>query len=213
MKTSDHVRLWIGLLVLTVFMSPFLRRGDTMVAFVNAEVTTTVQVMGPKVGQGIVDKASGLFESPPVKVLTAFFAKGSVAPKRKEEISKEQGPGMRLIAEVADGYFRGVVLTIYLVCVRAMVMGVWVLALLPVLAAAVMDGLYQRAIGRFSFHLQAPAAFSLFSAVVVPMAMIPFVYMVAPLSISPIFVPMGVAIAAIPLSLMLRHSQPIFGKI
>jgi hypothetical protein len=95
---------------------------------------------------------------------------------------------------------------------RLFIFIVWLLILIPVFVAAVIDGLVQRAIKRAEFGAIRPAAYTLASIVVVPLAMAPLLYLVVPLPISPLVSPLWAVVLALPLSFMVSNMQPIFGR-
>lgn len=212
MDTKFHIRIWLALFLFSLFLNPFLRRGESMEKFVVAEIRTTQAAFGPAIGAWIVRQADVLFRDTPVHYAAQVARAGSVSDDERRRHEKVLGSGAKVMIGVANSIFTGFLQSIYVVCLRFMMVFVWFGMLSPVLIAAVVDGYGQRAIKRYTFGAMRPAAFSLLSMIVVPFVMAPLFYLSAPWSIDPSIVPIWVFIGCIPLSLLIANTQPIFGK-
>jgi hypothetical protein len=82
-----------------------------------------------------------------------------------------------------------------------------------VFCAALVDGFVQRAIKQAEFGAIRPAAFSVASHAVIPLAMAPLVYLVAPFPLTPLVSPLWALLMVMPLSALVSNSQPVFGRI
>ena len=100
----------------------------------------------------------------------------------------------------------------FVIVLRLFIFLLWAVILLPVFIAAIIDGFVQRAIKRAEFGAIRPAAYTLLSMVVIPLAMAPLIYLVIPLPISPLVSPLWALVMALPLSAMVSNMQPIFGR-
>lgn len=212
MDTKFHIRIWLALFLFSLFLNPFLRRGESMERFVTEEIRTTQAAFGDSIGGWIVGQADLLFRESPIHYAAQVARAGSVTGDERKRHEKAMGGGASVLIGVANSIFTGFVQSLYVVCLRFMIVLVWFGMLAPVLVAAVVDGFGQRAIKRYTFSAMRPAAFSLLSMIVVPFVMAPLFYLSAPLTIDPSIVPIWVFVGSIPLSLLIANTQPIFGK-
>ena len=129
--------------------------------------------------------------------------------KRTERVVP--GPGVA-ITKSYNVYVQGLILNLFVAALRFFIFGVWFLLLIPVFIAAVIDGFVIRAIKRSEFGAIRPAAYSVMSMVVIPMAMAPLMYLVIPMPIPPLSSPLWALLMVLPLSAMVANMQPIFGR-
>ncbi len=209
MNARHHVGFWICVVLLLFLATPLLREGPALEAFASGELALTRQVFGAATGAWL-DRRAGL-------VYRLYTPAGTVARARIE------GEGMARTRRVVPGpgtsmtltynsYVQGLVLNLYVACLRALIVLLWLLVLLPVFAAAVIDGFVQRAIKRAEFGAIRPAAFSIASLVVIPLAMAPLLYMVLPIPVTPLVAPLWALALVLPLSWLVSNSQPVFGR-
>ena len=209
MNTKSHVGFWLAAFLVLFFTTPIMRNGPSMEAFVTREVELTKATFGESTSNWLKKRASVVF--------TVYMPSGSLAD------AQIQGEGMRRTERIVPGpgssmtkaynsYVQGLVLNVFVVSLRFFIFLIWFVILVPVLLAAVVDGFVQRAIKRSEFGAIRPAAFSLTSMVVIPMAMAPLIYLVIPMPVSPLISPLWALLMVMPLSAMVANSQPIFGR-
>lgn len=212
MDTKSHIRIWLALFLISLFINPFVRRGDSMEKFVVSEIEATQDAFGPRVGGWIVSQADLLFRDSPVKYAANLARAGTVTGDEKRRHEKQMGDGAKVLIGVANGIFTGFLQSMYVVCLRFIIMLIWFGVLAPVLIAAVVDGFGQRAVKRYTFGSMRPAAFSLLSMIIVPFLFAPLFYLSAPWGVDPSIVPIWVLIGCVPLALLIANTQPVFGK-
>lgn len=209
MNTKSHVSFWLCAFLVLFFATPVMRNGTSMEAFVTRELQLTRATFGVATSDWLQKRAAVVF--------SFYTPAGSLAD------SRIQGEGMKRTERIVPGpgtsmthaynsYVQGLILNFFVVSLRFFIFGIWFLVLFPVLVAAVVDGFVQRAIKRSEFGAIRPAAFSLTSMVVIPMAMAPLIYLVLPLPVSPLISPLWALLMVFPLSAMVANSQPIFGR-
>lgn len=208
MDTSKHIKFWLAVIFAAVFLVPLYRTASDMEDFMRTEIQMTQSVFGVTVTKWLTTKAEIAYRlSPADKVgMAAVDAKGI-------ERTKKASPGSgEAVVHGFNKYINGLVSQLYVAVMRLFNIMVWLAVLGPVFVAAVIDGFTQRAIKRSEFGAIRPAAFTVTSLMVVPLAMAPLFYMVSPIPISPLATPAWALVMAIPLSLMVSNMQPIFGK-
>lgn len=210
MNAKSHVGFWLCAVLVLFLCLPLLRSGPAMEAFVTRELELTQETFGAGTTAWLGAKASIVFlVYTPSGTLAGARIQGE-GMKRTERIVP--GPGTSM-TYAYNSYVQGLVLGLYVACLRLFIFGVWFLVLLPVFGAALVDGFVQRAIKRAEFGAIRPAAFSLASHAVIPMAMAPLVYLVAPFPVPPLVSPVWALLMVMPLSALVSNSQPIFGRI
>lgn len=209
MNTQNHVGFWLAVFLALFLLNPLVRDGDAMERFVVRELQMTRDTFGDKTADWLEGKAGviyGLYM--PAETVSDSQIRGKDMDLTRRLVG---GPGVA-ITKSFNSYVQGLVLNFYIAALRFFIFGVWFLVLLPVFFAAVIDGFVQRAIKRSEFGAIRPAAYSLTSMVVIPMAMAPLVYLSLPVPISPLVSPMWALLMILPLSAMVSNSQPIFGR-
>jgi hypothetical protein len=208
-NAKSHVGFWLCAVLVLFLCLPLLRSGPAMEAFVTRELELTQDTFGERTAAWLAAGAGlafGLYT--PAAALAKAGIRGE-GMKRTERIVP--GPGAS-VTHAYNSYVQGLVLSLYVACLRLFIFAIWFLVLLPVFLAALVDGFVQRAIKRSEFGAIRPAAFSLASLVVIPMAMAPLVYLVAPWPVTPLVPPLWALLMAMPLSALVSNSQPVFGR-
>jgi hypothetical protein len=209
MNTKAHVGFWMSVFLILFLLNPIFRDGSSMERFLTMEMQLTRNTFGDRTADWLQDKASIVFG-----VYTPAGTVRDAAVRGKDmELTKRvvPGPGVAL-THAFNSYVEGLVLNFFVVTLRLFIFALWFLILLPVFVAAVIDGFVQRAIKRDEFGAIRPAAFSLTSMIVIPLAMAPIVYLSLPVPVSPLVSPLWALLMALPLSSMVSNSQPIFGR-
>jgi hypothetical protein len=208
MSTHAHLRFWLAIIAATFFLTPLWRTGEAMDMYVAQEVRLTRETFGEGVTDEVSKRASFVYKFLPDNSVAAARIEGD-GMRRTQLIVP--GPGVAL-ATSYNKYIEGLIQLSYIAIIRCLILAVWLFVLAPIFIAAVIDGFVQRAIKRSEFGAIRPAAYTLTSIIVVPLAMAPILYLVVPISISPLITPMWALITALPLALMVSNMQPIFGK-
>lgn len=206
--TSNHVRFWLALIIAVFFLSPGFIDPASMQAFADREMEQTRRVFGNKVADWLGQQASIVYQLGPADQ----FAKAGIGEdgvRRTRSVVPQTGEAL---VSAYNGYFKRLTINAYVSTLRVFILGIWLLLLSPVFIASVIDGLVQRAIKRAEFGSTRPAAFALTSLVVIPLLMAPFLYLVIPVSITPLITPVWTMFTAVPLALMVSNMQPVFGK-
>ncbi|MDP2000006.1 MAG: DUF4400 domain-containing protein [Rhodoferax sp.] len=208
MDTSTHIRFWILMILAAFLLSPLVRDSKSMESYVANELQMTRDTFGNEVADWLENKAALVYRMMPSDVLERVQIKGDGMRRTKQVV-----PGAGVAVTVAfNNYVQGLVTNLFVATLRMFIVMVWLFVLAPVFLASLVDGFSQRAIKRAEFGAIRPAAFALTSIMVVPMSMAPLIYLVTPMTISPLATPMWALLIALPLALMVSNMQPIFGR-
>lgn len=209
MNTKSHVGFWLAMFLVMFLLNPVFRDGPSMEQYLTMELQMTRNTFGDKTTNWLEDRAGFVFDAfTPAEAVDRTAIRGADMALTKRVVS---GPGVAL-TNAFNSYIEGLVLNFFVLVLRFFIFGIWFLILLPVFVATLVDGYVQRAIKREEFGAIRPAAYSLTSMVVIPMAMAPIVYLALPFPVSPLVSPMWALLMILPMSSMVSNSQPIFGR-
>ena len=212
MNSRSHVGFWLAVFVLIFFISPVFRSGEGLEQAAVNELEMTRETFGGRVGDWLDEHASFVFRLSERMGPTGMLQQTQLSSKQLA-LTKKVAAGPGLGAAVAfNSYLKALVLNTYVMILRALVVTVWMLVLLPLLIAALVDGFAQRAIKRSEFGTIRPAAFAMGSLIVVPLGMAPVVYLIWPFEVPPSLAPIWAAVMTLPLAWTVSNMQPIFGK-
>jgi len=212
LKNSQHVGLWWGVAVIAFLVTPLWRSGESMDGFVREEIAVTRMAMGDTVGNMVVSFADAVFHHSPLTAIADLASSGKNAARTQTMSRRIMGPVAEMASRFSSSYLQGLIQGSYIVAIRLAICLVWIAVLLPIFFAAVFDGLMLRAIKRAEFGAMRPATFTLASILVIPLLNLPLIYLVIPFTISPLLAPFWAAAIALPLSLLVSNSQPLFGR-
>lgn len=212
MKNSQHLGFWFLLAILGFFATPLIRTGPNMEEFLTAEIRETRQAMGDHVGGLVVSFADGLFRQTPLAAIAASATTAQHSAEDRKLSAKVAGPGGEIMSKLYNSYLQGLVMQAYVVAMRLAIVLFWLAALAPLFVATVYDGLMQRKVKQAEFGSLRPATFTLAGMLVIPVLALPALYLTLPFSLSPLLAPAWAAVVAVPLSLLVSNSQPLFGR-
>jgi hypothetical protein len=211
-KNKQHLGFWLLLAMLAFFAGPLLRTGDAMLDYVEGEVRQTKLAMGETLGGWVVRLADGIFSLTPVMAMTQTVTKAKHTRAESDLSAMVAGPIGHASSKFYNSYLQGLILQAYILTMRLAILLFWLVFLLPMFGAAVWDGLMLRAIKRAEFGSIRPATFTLAGLVVIPMLSLPVLYLTMPFPLSPLLAPAWAALVAVPLSVLISNSQPLFGR-
>lgn len=212
MKNSQHLGFWFLLAFLGFFAGPLLRSGDSMEAYLSSEIQETRLAMGETIGGLVLSFADGIFNQTPVAALTANIARAKHTQAQQRLSARVAGPGGEIMSRMYNSYLQGLIMQAYVATMRLAIVLFWLAALAPFFASTVFDGLMQRSVKQAEFGSLRPATFTLAGMLVIPILALPVLYLTLPFSLSPLLAPVWAAVVAIPLSVLVSNSQPLFGR-
>jgi hypothetical protein len=212
MKWGVHLKFWILVTLVMVLAVPAIVSVQSGLARISREVDMTRTVFGDDMTEHIVGRAKTVYSK-------AFVESGFIADLNKTHFSEEDyrkahafSGGMRHFGAITNSYFGSMVINLYGMMIRLYIIGHWMLFVGPFLVACVVDGYMTRAKKLAEFAYQNPSAFSLSSHALLWIIFFPIMYLVAPIPVTPLFVPIWALVMALPVAVMLSNSQRIFGS-
>lgn len=212
MKNSQHLGFWLMLALLGFFLGPFLRTSTSMERYVAQEIAETRTAMGETVSGWMIGFADMLFVQSPVAAATHAIERAKHTSAERRLSAQAAGPGGEMLSKAYNSYLQGLILQAYVVAMRLAIVLFWLAALAPFFGATVYDGLMQRSVKQAEFGQLRPATFTLAGMVVIPIIALPALYLTLPFHMSPLLAPAWAVVVAIPLSVLVSNSQPLFGR-
>ncbi len=212
MKNSQHLGFWLLLAFLGFFAGPLLRSGPSMETYLQAEIEETRAAMGDRVGGLVVSFADGIFSQTPLAAAVSGIAKAKHTREEQRLSARAAGPGGEILSKMYNSYLQGLIMQSYVAAMRLAIVLFWLAALAPLFVATVYDGLMQRSVKQAEFGSLRPATFTLAGMLVIPILSLPALYLTLPFSLSPLLAPAWAAVVALPLSVLVSNSQPLFGR-
>lgn len=212
MKNQQHLGFWLLLAIVAFFAGPLIRSGESMERYIAAEVRETEAAMGQTVGGWVVTFANGIFANTPIAAAIDQAERAQHTSKERALSAKVAGPGGEIMSKMYNSYLQGLILQAYVLSMRLAIVLFWFAALAPLFMASVYDGLMQRAVKQAEFGSLRPATFTLAGMMVIPILTLPVLYLTLPFSVSPLLAPVWVGVVALPLSVLISNSQPLFGR-
>ena len=212
MKNSQHLGFWVMLALVGFLLSPLLRDGNKLQAYVQTEYFKTEQAMGPTLANWARSFADNIFSATPLSMV-AGSAKNVMHNERDMKLSETVGGPMgSIMSGLYNSYLQGLILQSYVAAMRLALVLFWGVFLLPLFIASLYDGLMQRAVKQAEFGSIRPATFTLTGMLVIPLMALPILYLLLPITISPLLAPVWAALISMPLSLLVSNTQPLFGR-
>lgn len=213
MNNKSHVGFWVIVFIVSFFVTPFFFREDSMRARLAEDVSETQKVFGPVLGPEIISIATSIYRLTVGNTGVNEAIQQLQHSNKDMETAKLIGGGlMESAAKQADSYMASLGMEFYLVVLRMAIVGMWLLLLLPLGIAVIVDGLSARAKKFETLGFQNPTAFSMSFHLAVLISVVPGWYIFHPFPISPAFMPFWACLAALPLSFALMHTQPILTR-
>lgn len=212
MKNSQHLGFWLLLAFLGFFAGPLLRSGPSMETYLQTEIQETRAAMGERIGGLVTAFADGIFTQTPIAAAVSGMTKAKHTREEQQLSAKVAGPGGEIMSKMYNSYLQGLIMQSYVATMRLAIVLFWLAALAPLFVATVYDGLMQRSVKQAEFGSLRPATFTLAGMLVIPILSLPALYLTLPFSLSPLLAPAWAAVVALPLSVLVSNSQPLFGR-
>lgn len=213
MNSRSHVGFWLIVFLCAIFVVPYFVRGDQMRDRLVREVDAVTGTFGDTIGQALVRQANAIYDA--TVVASGLRAAMDELKHTQEDYRTAERLGTRVLVEAArsaDSYMQALAMQFYAVILRAAVVVAWMLMLAPFTVAVLVDGFAARAKKFETLGFQNPTAFALGFHLVVVVSAVPFLYIVAPFSVTPLFMPYWAVAAALPLSFAIQHTQPVLTR-
>lgn len=206
MKRRSHLAAWLLLWLAGLVAWPLWSGPERMLQRAIAERAAVERTFGPRLG-GILIGVAGSGG--------AAFASDEPArtPARvRAGIGREASGLSAMVADRSNRYLAALGLQVQGALLRAMSLAAWMVLLMPLWFAGIVDGLARRAVTLDSLGYQSPAAFALASHALIICAMAPLLVLVLPFALPHAVIPGWALLTLLPLGVAIRHMQPVFAR-
>jgi hypothetical protein len=209
MNTFGHLRIWLGLLVVLIVALPALMDADSIARRVNGELEQAQDAFGIERTQRVYERANSAWAA--IVVRTGVRSALEAAPERRTDnavrnvITKTQ----HTLYSTTQRYLKAVSMQMYAVFLRGAILMEWLMFIGFFLVAAVVDGIARRRVKMATGGLASPVKFSWSTHWMLAIAMSPFIYILLPFEITPLFMPVWTLVVALPLSAAIANAVRI----
>ncbi len=200
-----HVLFWLVLLALCSLALPAVIPASEALARIQREITQLQALFGEEHAGLLVNRANAAFDH-------IVAGSGLLDGMRRLHVSEARShalPGNAIsnLSAATNRYLASAATQLYGAFVRLFIMLAWLPYVLLFLAAAVVHGLVRRRIKLDSFGLISPVAYAASSHAIIGLTFLPLLYLIAPLQLPPLFVPIWTLAAGAPVIGLLANIQ------
>lgn len=212
MKISSHFIFWLSIWGILFLVSPLLLSTDGQVGRIKDEIRSIEVAFGSGKAKEIVIDTSKIYR-------TFFIDTGILTEENKlyTRQSFKQGSVEELtstsskeLSNATNSYLRALSVNVYGILIRCEIFMHWFIFILPFVAASFVDGFVTRKVKFSQFGYMSPMAYSMSLHFILFLLFIPLLYLVAPLPISPYFMPGWALLMALPINLLVSNTQRLF---
>ena len=212
MTRWSHLAAWLLLCLAGLVVWPWWTGPERLAERAREEADATHRTFGPRTAAALLAAAGGAQVVFGHHGIDDLVRTGGAASHTEDPSDRYLSVVSRLVVSRAQRYLAALRLQFHASVLRALGMAAWCVLLLPVGVAAVVDGWVQRAVKVATFGYQNPAAFAVASHLFIASAMLPIAALVVPFPVPPLFMPLWLAAAMLPLRVAIAHMQPVFTR-
>ena len=212
MSRRSHLAAWLLLCLVGLVAWPWILGPERLAERAREETEATHRAFGSRTAEVLLTTAGrvqAVFAHDGIDDIVRADRGASKADARADRYLPVVS---RLIVSRAERYLVALRLQFHSTLLRAFGMAAWCVLLLPLCLAAAVDGWAQRGIKAATFGYQNPAAFAVASHLFIASAMLPIAALVLPFAVPPLFMPVWLAGAMVPLRVTVAHMQPVFTR-
>lgn len=210
MSWPKHIGFWIIAILVLLLSIPIFSTPQFLWGNASDELQAMSRVFGYDNAKWMTEKANGAYE-------ILFVDTGFVQAVKKGEVSNEDrqrgkelfGGTILALTALTNNYVLAFSALIYVMMIRILIVLSWAPYVLPFLIASGMDGWVRRQIKLVSIRGQSTVRFSMALHAMIVIMMTPVLYVLAPIYVSPLFMPVWAIVAAVPLIVLMSNIQPM----
>lgn len=206
MNIFAHLRVWLSILVVLIVALPALMSADRIERRVHEEAVWAREAFGEERMNRIIERANGAWRS----VVGESGVQEKITAKPQTEAGGAAQKGIRRakksLYDLTSGYLASLSTQLYAVFLRGAILLEWFSVIGVFLVAVCVDGYTRRRIKMATGGLSSPVMFSWASHSMIAVALSPVVYILIPVSVTPLFMPWWAMAMAMPLSLAIANA-------
>ncbi len=207
---QKHIVIWLILIVVCILALPAISTPTDIMGRVVRELGMIQTVFGKAETSRLTSRATAIYN-------TVFVETGLVGATKKAMVSEEEkqasqpvfGNSVRGVSERTNDYVLGVSALAYAALVRLVIFMAWIPYIAPFFVAVVVDGLVIRKVKFATFGYSSPIRFAISAHSMIVVGLLPVLYLVVPLPVTPLFLPFWLLLSAVPIMTLLSNTQRI----
>lgn len=209
MKVSAHVVFWVSVWGILFLASPLMLSSEGQVRRIQKEIDSVKVAFGSDKTKAIINDANETYRA--YFIETGWLSEENKLytqqSSKRNEVDDVVSAGAKAMSNVTNGYLHALSVNVYGFLMRWEIFLHWWLFILPFVVAAFIDGYVTRKIKFSQFGYMSPMAYSMSLHIIVFLIFIPLLYLVAPLPISPYFMPGWAVVMGVPINLLVSNTQ------
>jgi len=207
---QKHTLLWIILIAVCILALPALSTPTDIMNRVIRELGMIEAVLGKAETAKVTKSATSTYNA-------LFVETGIVKATNKAMVTEEEkahsepmfGQSVRGISDRTNDYLLGVSALCFASLVRIVIFLAWLPYIAPFFLAVILDASVSRRIKFATFGYSSPIKFSVAAHSLIVVVFLPILYLVAPLPVTPLFIPFWALISAIPVMTVVANTQRV----
>lgn len=206
MNAHSHFRIWLGIVLALIFLVPVALAPLDAEKRVNEEANWAEQTFGKDRFNDVANRANAAYKLVVVETGLRRFIDGGYTDESGRDERQFAAKQNRSFAVLFNGYVHSLSVQLYGLFFRGSIMLEWLVFIGLFLIGAIVDGVARRKVKVATGGFNSPIKFSWSMHVMIIIAFSPFLYMLLPVSISPLFMPYWTLVIAFPLSVAIANA-------
>lgn len=200
MKVTSHILFWLGLILVMSIIVPGLMGPSASFDRIQTEHDMALRVFGADMTDKMTSEANKLHDLLIVKTgVQHLIDRGFTTEKQLQD--QEIAVATQTKASIfMNRYLQTVSTELFGLVFRGCIMLHWLVYVGAFLVAAVADGVCQRRVKLATARTLSPLRFTIATHIFVAIAFSPVIYLLAPIAVTPWFMPIWVLVIAYPLT-------------
>lgn len=208
MTWRSHLVFWLTVWLMALLATPLLLSIETQTRRIYAELERTSDVFGKAKAEEITSEASERYKA--LFINTGYLTEKNPTYTKPQNIHNKTellDEPAKVFSKATNDYLTNLSVNVYGMLVRWGVVSHWMLFIFPFILASFIDGFVIRKIKFSEFGFISPMAYSMSLHFIIFVAFIPMLYLIAPLPITPYFMPGWALCMGLPIMLMISNTQ------
>lgn len=208
-----HAFFWLVAAFVLFLLVPLVSNTETQWKNARVELGMIEGAMGRRDAIEIANSANAAFDVLVVKSgLLALTRGGYVTEQQRRANTMPIGPGSGRVVDQTNSYLDTLAAMIYVVLLRVRMLLAWLPFVFPFLIGVVAEGYTRRKIKFAEFGEYGATVFAGAVHVGVLLSVLPVFYALAPIPISPLFVPVWILLASWPIVVAIANANQILPR-
>ncbi|ENO77578.1 hypothetical protein B447_15501 [Thauera sp. 27] len=208
-----HVFLWVAICFALMLAIPIVSSPQAMWENARTELGLIESAFGTSDTVGLARSATETYNALFIDTGLIQKTRGAYVTREEQELGEAMvGGASRAVTGLTNNYLDTFAALTYVMILRVMIFVSWLPFILPFLLAAVGEGVTRRKIKFVTFGQYGAALYAGAMHMSVLIMMLPVLYLMAPMPMTPFFIPFWALIAAIPIIISIANASQILPR-